>query len=126
MQENRLKVMINKPIDVVFEFTTNPKNTHLWVPFVDEEVAEEFPPKIGTVYKSRRGESWNEISVSEYTLNGVFKLENAVFFVKYVYTKIDENNTQLEYIEAVKQGKLKNSFTQEVLDKLKSIIESYR
>jgi len=48
MRENKIKVLINKPIEEVFEFTTNPKNTHLWIPSVDEEISEEYPPKIGT------------------------------------------------------------------------------
>ena len=46
MKENKITVIINKPIGEVFEFTTNPKNTHLWIPSIEEEIAEEYPPKI--------------------------------------------------------------------------------
>ena len=30
MKENKIVVIINKPVDEVFEFTTIPQNTHLW------------------------------------------------------------------------------------------------
>lgn len=85
MQEKKYKIIINKPIEEVFEFTTNPKNTQLWVPFVDEEVTNEFPPKLGTLYKSRRKNHWNESKVTEFIINRIFKIENPVFSVKYTY-----------------------------------------
>jgi len=124
MQEKKIIIIIDKPISEVFEFTTNPKNTQLWVPFVEEEIAEEFPPKIGTVYKSRREDSWNKSKVTEYETNKVFKLENDVFSVKYSYRQINDNSAELTYLESVKKGKLTNSFNKEVLQKLKSIMES--
>lgn len=34
MRENKITVVIDKPINKVFEFTTNPKNTHLWIPSI--------------------------------------------------------------------------------------------
>ncbi len=123
MKENELKIIINKSIEEVFEFTTNPKNTHLWVPFIEEEVAEEFPPKIGTAYKNRRGTSWNISKVSEYKINKAFKLENDIFSVKYSYKKIKENSTELIYLESVKRGKLAKPFTKEILQKLKTTLE---
>jgi len=48
MKENKISIIINKPIEEVFEFTTNPKNTHLWITSIVEEVSDEYPPKIGT------------------------------------------------------------------------------
>ena len=52
MKENKISVVINKPIHEVFEFTTNPSNTHLWIASIIEEVADQFPPQIGTQYKN--------------------------------------------------------------------------
>jgi len=124
MQENKIVVIINKPIEEVFEFTTNPQNTPLWVPFIEEEIAEEFPPKIGTIYKNRRADSWNTSQVTEYEPNNLFKLENDTFSVKYSYKKVNKNTTELTYLESVKQGVLAKPFTKEVLEKLKEIIES--
>ncbi len=31
MKRNRLNVIIEKPVEEVFEFTTNPKNTPSWI-----------------------------------------------------------------------------------------------
>lgn len=124
MQENRITIIIDKPIEKVFEFTTNPENTHLWVPFIEEEIAEEFPPKIGTVYKNRRGNSRNISKVTEYETNKVFKLENKTFSVRYIFKKINKESTELIYIESVKKGELAKPFTKEVLQKLKLTVEN--
>ena len=124
MQENKIIIIINKPIEEVFEFTTNPKNTPLWISFIEEEITEEFPPKIGTIYRNRRGDSWNESKVTEYEPNKLFKLENDTFSVRYNYKKITNNSTELVYLESVKQGILAKRFAKEVLQKLKEIIES--
>jgi len=124
MQENTITIIIDKPIEEVFEFTTHPKNTHLWVSFIEEEITEEYPPRIGTIYRNRRGNSWNESVVTEYKPNELFKLENDTFSVQYNYKKITENSTELTYLESVKQGILTKPFTKEVLQKLKEIIES--
>ena len=95
MKKNKILIVINKHVSEVFEFTTNPKNTHLWVPFIEEEIADEFPPKIGTVYKNRRGDSWNTSIVMKYETSRLFKLENDVFAVTYSYKKIKDNSTEL-------------------------------
>ncbi len=124
MKENKITIIINKPIEEVFEFTTNPRNTHLWVSFIEEEIADEYPPKIGTKYKNRRSDSWNVSEVTEYEPNKLFKLENDTFSVKYIYTKITEHSTEMIYLESVKKGVLTKPFTKEVLQKLKKIIES--
>ena len=124
MQQNTLKIIINKPIEEVFEFATNPKNTPLWVDFIDEEIVDEFPPKVGSVYRNRRGDSWNESKVTEYESNRIFKLENDTFSVEYICKKINDNTTKLTYIESVKKGELTKPFTIEILEKLKSLIES--
>lgn len=124
MKENKITIIIDRPIKEVFEFTTNPKNTHKWVTFIDEEVTDEYPPKVGSIYKNRRGDSWNVSKVSEFEQNKYFKLENDTFSVKYTYEKINETSTKMTYIESVKEGDLENPFTKEVLEKLKNIIES--
>ena len=60
MKENKIIVVINKPIEEVFEFTINPKSTPLWISSIQEEIAEEYPPKIGTQYKNRgEGNNWD-------------------------------------------------------------------
>jgi len=126
MNENKLSIVIRRPIQEVFEFTTNPKNTHLWIPSIDEEIAEEYPPKIGTIYKNHRTDSnWNIYKVVEFEPNKLFMLteKNGNYSVRYIYREIDENTTELTYFELVEEGELEQPFTQEIFNGLKQIME---
>ncbi len=127
MQENRIKVIIDKPIEEVFEFTTNPKNTHLWIPSITEEVAEQYPPQIGTKYKNRgNGSDWDFYKVIEFQNNEVFTLSDleSNYHVKYTYRKINDNQTEMEYFEWMENGELNKPFTKDIFQRLKSIMES--
>jgi uncharacterized protein YndB with AHSA1/START domain len=127
MKENKITITINKPIDEVFKFTTNPKNTHLWIPSIKEEVSEEYPPKINTKYKNRsKNYEWDFYTVLELGENKVFTLIDSTenYLVRYSYKKISENKTELEYFEWVKEGSLENPFTKEILEGLKEVMES--
>jgi len=127
MQENKITIITNKPIEEVFEFTTNPKNTHLWIPSIDEEIAEEYPPKIGTQYKNRGNDSdWDFYKVVEFQNDKIFTLSDLEnnYHVKYSYRKINDNQTEMEYFEWMKNGELNNPFTDDIIQKLKSVMES--
>ena len=127
MQKNKITIIINKPIEEVFEFTTNPKNTHLWIPSIIEETSEIYPPKINTRYKNRGKDSdWDFYKVLELEDNKVFTLtdldEN--YTVRYTYEKLSDSQTKMEYFEWTKEDKLNNPFTKDILLKLKSVIEN--
>lgn len=126
MKENKVIITINKPITEVFEFTTNPKNTHKWIPSIIEETAEKYPPKIGTIYKNRGQTSdWSSYKVTAFEKSKVFALVNldGNYFVRYIYRKLSDNKTEMEYFEWVKTGELDSPFTKEILQKLKKILE---
>ena len=126
MRENKITVIINKPIDKVFEFTTNPQNTHLWIPSISEEVADEYPPKINTKYRNRgENNSWDEYKVVDFLKNKVFILSdlNENYFVKYTYRKLDNNKTEMEYFEWMTNGELSKPFTESILGNLKKVME---
>ena len=126
MQENRITVVINKPLGEVFEFTTNPKNTHTWIPSIEEEKAEQYPPKIGTIYKNRGKEpKYNTYKVVEFEKDKKFTLKNLEnkYFVRYTYRKINENTTEMIYFEWVRTGELGKPFTQAIFNKLKEVME---
>lgn len=125
MRENKITVVIDKPIDKVFEFTTNPQNTHLWIPSISEEVADEYPPKINTKYKNRgKSDNWDEYKVVDIKKNEVFILSDLEenYFVKYTYRKLDNNKTEMEYFEWMTNGELSKPFTESILGNLKKII----
>ncbi len=127
MKENKLTIIIDKPAPVVFEFTTNPENTHLWIPSIQKEIAEEYPPHIGTQYKNSGTDTeWNTYKVIEYELYDVFTLSDMAenYHVRYSYTVIGDTQTELEYYEWVKTGELQNPFTQAILENLKQVMEN--
>jgi hypothetical protein len=126
MKKNKLAIIIDKPIDKVFEFTTNPRNTHIWIPSIQEEVADEFPPQIGTRYKNR-GENfdWNFYKVTEYEPSKIFTLSDLEgnYHVRYTYKKLDTNQTKMTYFEWMTSGELSKPFTKDILENLKSVME---
>ncbi|HRH55688.1 MAG TPA: SRPBCC family protein [Candidatus Paceibacterota bacterium] len=127
MKDLKLTVRIKRPIADVFEFTTNPSNTSKWIDSVAGERADSFPPKIGTMY-----ENWDsarkitEYRVSRYEPNAVFQLDATKqdYKVRYTYTPISENETELEYYEWSESDKLHAPFMQEILDTLKEVMEA--
>jgi len=126
MRENKITVIIDKSIDEVFEFTTNPQNTHLWIPSISEEVADEYPPKINTKYRNRGdNNNWDEYKVVDYQKNKVFILSDLDdnYFVKYTYRQLDNNKTEMKYFEWMTEGKLSNPFTEDILGNLKKVME---
>ncbi|MDD3793984.1 MAG: hypothetical protein PHI37_04170 [Candidatus Gracilibacteria bacterium] len=126
MRENKITVIINKPIDEIFEFTTNPQNTHLWIPSISEEIADEYPPKINTEYRNRGNNTdWNKYKVVDFEKNKVFILFNLEdkYFVKYSYRKLDDNKTEMEYFEWMIEGELSSPFTEDIFGNLKKVME---
>ena len=126
MKENKITVTIGKPIDEVFEFTTNPQNTHLWIPSISEEVADEYPPKINTKYRNcGKDNNWDEYKVIDFQKNKVFILSDLDenYFVKYTYRQLDNNKTEMEYFEWMTKGELSNPFTEDIFGNLKKIME---
>ena len=90
MKENVLKITINRNITDVFDFSTNPRNTHLWFESIKEEVASESPPRFGTVYKNRGEDKskWNEVVVSAFEKNKLFQLSCLNYNVRYTYKSL--------------------------------------
>ncbi|MBP7831594.1 MAG: hypothetical protein KA028_01080 [Candidatus Pacebacteria bacterium] len=125
MKENKISVRILKPISEVFDFTINPNNTPKWIDFIVEEIATS-PIQIGTSYvnTSVQGEK-NEYVVSAFEINKIFELKsvNADLSVRYTYTEISPEETELEYFEWVENGELAAPFSQHELNKLKEVME---
>jgi len=126
MNKNKIVIVINKSIEEVFEFTTNPKNTHLWIPQIKEELSDKYPPEINTIYNNRGSlGKWNYYTVIEFDKHKIFTLKASDnnYFVRYTYEKLSETKTEMEYFEWVKEGEIENPFTQEILQGLKEIME---
>jgi hypothetical protein len=126
MKENEISIEINRPVGEVFEFTTNPKNTHLWIDGILEVRTNEFPIQLGTEYRDINKEGdWTEYRVVQFKPNKIFEIKqkNGLYHVLYRYEPISSSKTKLTYSEWVDDGDLEKPFSLLVLKKLKRAIE---
>lgn len=125
MKDLRLKITINKPAKVVFDFTLNPKNTPKWVDAIVFEQTNEWPPKAGTVYRNQDTDGeWREIKLTALEPDKVFVMsESDGFHIRYTFTPLTTNSTELECYLWMDSGELKHTFNIEALEKLKQVVE---
>lgn len=129
MKELKLTVRIDKSAPEVFEFTTNPANTPLWIGSIVRESIDAAPVRMGTIYRNwNEAGEMNEYEVTRYEPPAVFQLDATQqdYKVRYTYTQISEAVTELEYYEWSESDQLHAPFMQEILDKLKQIMEEAR
>lgn len=126
MHSNKLIIIINKSVEEVFEFTVNPNNTPKWIDSIKREEVDSFPIEVDVQYTNwDKDNKQNSYWVTEYQKNKVFQLDSVdgEYKVRYTYTPISGNKTQLEYFEWQEGGELESPFTQETMEKLKDILE---
>jgi len=126
MKEVKLTVTINRPAHEVFDFTLNPENTPKWIDGIVKEQTNESPTKLGTIYKNQSSDgNWNEYEITAYEPGIMFVMskKDGNYHVKYTLKPLGDNQCELEYYEWVDSGDLDEPFTQDILDKLKDIIE---
>lgn len=126
MKKNKLTIIIDKPVMEVYGFTTNPKNTSKWIDLIEIEKCSDWPIKIGTTYQNKgKIGLWSEYSVVNLIESQIFELVSASrnYHVRYTYAPIDQNHTEMEYFEWVDEGDIESPFSQDVLIKLKTVME---
>ena len=122
-----MTIRISKPVSEVFSFVLNPKNTPLWLDSIVVEKTNEWPVRIGTIYrnKNKKGK-WSEYRITGFKKDNFFEFSStdSSYHVKYTFRPINQTSHELEYYEWMDEGELKEPFTLEILKKLKSAIES--
>jgi len=124
---NVLSVEVSVPVGVLFDFCVKPPNTTLWIPGVIKEEIDTEIIDVGTNYELTKdtGESF-VVKVTEYVLDELIEWvsEDNNFHCKYEFTSIDENASKLKYTEWVDTGVLDEPFSESILLKMKSVIET--
>ena len=127
MRENKISIIINRSASDVFSFTVNPENTPKWITSIQKEETNEYPIKVGTIYKNVDNSGrWTEYVLTALEENRLFELasKEGSYHVRYTYTPANETSSNLEYFEWVDEGELESPFFQGVLEHLKIVMES--
>jgi hypothetical protein len=125
VRTQKLTITINKPAKDVFAFTLNPENTPKWVEPIVTEQTNEWPPRVGTVYRNQdaAGE-WREITLIALEQDRTFTFGEADgFHIRYTFTAAGPDATELECYLWMDRGELQHLFSMKVLEKLKQVIE---
>ena len=127
VNENKLTIRINRPVHEVFTFAITPPNSTRWINSIVKEETNEWPISIGTIYKLQdKNGGFSEVVVTAIRENKFVEWvsKDQVYHCRYTFNSIDKNTSELEYHEWVDEGELEEPFTLDVLEKLKSVVES--
>lgn len=126
MNNLKLNITINKPVEEVFAYAINSNNISKWYPSIKEEIPLEFPVKLGTKLKNRGDDinKWSYYEFIEFEKNKTFTLSQigSSYNVKYTFTQ-NGNSTDLEYYEWVDNGELEEPADIYNLELLKKELE---
>lgn len=126
MKSKILGVTIDRALQEVWEFTTNPANTHTWLDFIEEEWTSVYPAHVGATYWNRSAGEVNEYEVVTWEPPTQFCLKNKCsgLTVDYTYEALGEDACRLQYTETTQDGELSQIFSQAQLNRLKEAMEA--
>ncbi len=125
MTTTEAHVIINRPVEAVFAFCIDPSNTPKWVDSVAVEQTNEWPVKVGTVYRSQnQAGEWFQLELTDYRPTQAFTLSKQDGGqVRYVFSAPSPGTTQLDYTWT-SDTELSEEFLNALLGKLKTVIET--
>jgi hypothetical protein len=127
MKKNKLVIQIQRPVSEVFDFLLDPRNTPSWVESFVIEKTNEWPVKVGTIYRNQDFEGhWGEYTLISLEQNKFFEMlaSDHNYHVRYTFTEPEPGTTGVEYFEWVEQGEIEGPFVQKILEKLKEVLEN--
>jgi hypothetical protein len=128
MKDLTLSIEINRSAADICAFTLDPANTPKWVDFIAEEETNEWPPKVGTIYRNRGLDDAElfELELTVYEPGKTFTLSktDGSYSVRYTFIPLAADRTKFEYYEWTDEAELSVPFAMAPLQKLKSIMES--
>jgi len=126
MKDNKLVIQINKSVEEIFTFVTTPPNSTRWIDSIAREETNEWPVRVGTIYKlwDENGKS-SDMTVTAIKNNELVEWisEDKNYHCRYIFKTINEKLSEFEYFEWVDKGLIENPFTQNTLEKLKTVME---
>ena len=120
MKEVRASAIINKPVNELFAFAIDPRNTPKWVKSITLEETNEWPIKAGSIYRNqRKNGEWSEYEVVTFEPNKTFVLKkDDGLYVEYGFVPAGESITRLEYCLRMATGELGSSLDERVLESM--------
>lgn len=126
MNKNKLVIQIRRPLKDALDFCLDPKNTPKWIDSIVIEQTNEWPPKVGTIYRNQNiSGAWSEykmIALKEDMFE--FLSTTSTYHVRYTLRSVSPDTTEFEYFEWMEKGELTHPFTLDILQKLKEALES--
>ena len=95
MKDNRIIIRFNQPAGDVMTFYINPQNTPLWLDSIINEETNEWPIKVGTVYKNQdKNGVWRSYKVAALVENKLFELvsRDGNYHVRYTHKPLSDKS----------------------------------
>ena len=127
MKQLILDIVINRPLEAVFDYVIDPSHSPDWIDSFKKEEAAPWPPRIGTLYRNCNHQGdWTEYRVEAFKPPRHFGIAQVGgdYHAEYLLSSPAPDTTKLIYHEWVTSGELADHFPSAALEKLKRNLEA--